>query len=317
MNIIKNWRPKYKQLILALITFLSIIFIQNILTFSGEQQQCSPAPDFSIFKTSTGENYQWTNLRMGGGGFVTGIVIHPKIPNLIYARTDVGGLYRWQPEKQTWLQLIRSDTVPKKVPLNIESVGIDPQNPNIIYTAIGAYTQSEQKPKPGMLLKSENQGQSWQILNLALPMGGNEFWRWTGERLAVDPNNSNIVYFGSRLNGLWLSQNGGESWNQINPKQVPIGEAHPETNQKAGVSFVTFDPTSETLEGNTKIIYVGVAGQGVYHTQNAGQTWELLKHDFDVQLVPQQGVINSKGELIVTFYHSQKQPQGKVLKYTN
>ncbi|VXD24167.1 WD40/YVTN/BNR-like repeat-containing protein [Planktothrix paucivesiculata] len=317
MNIIKNWRPKYKQLILGVITFLSIIFIQNILTFSGEQQQCSPAPNFSTFKTSTGENYQWTNLRMGGGGFVTGIVIHPTHSNLIYARTDVGGLYRWQPEKQTWLQLIQSDTVPKKVPLNIESVAIDPQNPNIIYTAIGAYTQSEQKPKPGMLLKSENQGQSWKILNLALPMGGNEFWRWTGERLAVDPNNSNIVYFGSRLNGLWLSQNGGESWNQINPKQVPLGESHPETNQKAGVSFVTFDPTSETLGGKTQTIYVGVSGKGIYCSQNSGQTWELLKHNFDVKLVPQQGVVNSQGELIVTFYHSQKQPQGKVLKYTN
>lgn len=166
-------------------------------------------------------------------------------------------------------------------------------------------------------MKSEDQGKSWQILPFSLPMGANEFWRWTGERLAVDPKNSNIVYFGSRLNGLWYSQNGGESWNQINAEQVPIGEAHPETNQKAGVSFVTFDPTSETLEGKTKIIYVGVAGKGIYRSQNAGQTWELLKHNFDVKLVPQQGVVNRKGELIVTFYHSQKQPDGKVLKYAN
>lgn len=317
MKPIENWRLGREQLILAILTFLSVIFMQNMFTASEQQQPCSPAPEFSIFKTSTGESYQWTNLRMGGGGFVTGIVIHPTIPNLIYARTDVGGLYRWQPEKQTWIQLIHSDTVPQKVPLNIESVALDPQNPNIIYTAIGAYTQSEQKPKPGILLKSENQGQSWKILNLALPMGGNEFWRWTGERLAVDPKNSNIVYFGSRLNGLWYSQNGGESWNQINSEQVPIGETHPETNQKAGVSFVTFDPTAETLEGKTKIIYVGVAGKGVYRTQNAGQTWELLQHNFDVKLVPQQGVVNGKGELIVTLYHSQKQPDGKVLKYTN
>ena len=38
------------------------------------------------------EKYEWGNVRFDGGGFVSAVIFHPKEKNLLYARTDVGGI---------------------------------------------------------------------------------------------------------------------------------------------------------------------------------------------------------------------------------
>jgi len=39
--------------------------------------------------------YTWKTVIAGGGGFVPGIIYHPAARGLAYARTDMGGAYRW------------------------------------------------------------------------------------------------------------------------------------------------------------------------------------------------------------------------------
>jgi photosystem II stability/assembly factor-like uncharacterized protein len=309
-------KANFAYLAIAIITIFVAIYANSLFTISADRGVSALPIDKTLFTASNGELYEWSNVKIGAGGFVTGIVIHPKAADIVYARTDVGGLFRWNPANQTWQQLLRADNVPRETPINIESVAIAPSDPNILYAATGAYTKTDEKGlTPGTLLKSSDRGNTWQTLNLKLPMGGNEPWRWTGERLAVDPNNSNVVYFGSRLNGLWRSVDGGKEWSQVNPSIVPIGEPHPEGPQRAGVTYVVFDSSSGTIDGKTKIIYAGVSGKGIYRTTDAGSTWQLLSGGPATELVPQQGVVTSKGELFVTFYKQEKDPRGAVWKF--
>jgi xyloglucan-specific exo-beta-1,4-glucanase len=309
-------KGNFAYLAIATITFCIAIYANSLFTLTAETAISALPTDKISFTASNGELYEWSDVRIGAGGFVTGIVIHPKAPDIVYARTDVGGLYSWNPDNRTWKQLLRADNVPHDVSISIESIAIAPSNPNILYAATGAYTKTDEKgATPGTLLKSSDRGNTWEILNLKLPMGGNEPWRWAGERIAVDPNNSNVVYFGSRLDGLWRSANGGKEWSQVNPSIVPLGEPHPEVPQQAGVTYVAFDPSSGTVDGKSQVIYAGVSGKGIYRTTDAGTTWQLLSGGPATELVPQQGVVTSKGELFATFYKQEKDPRGAVWKF--
>ena len=78
----------------------------------------------------------WHNVPIVGGGFVTGIVYNQSEPGLVYARTDVGGLYRWDTEADRWVALtdwVGFDDVDLT---GIESVATDPVDPDRLYAAI-------------------------------------------------------------------------------------------------------------------------------------------------------------------------------------
>src|SRR5579862_8118238 len=49
--------------------------------------------------------YVWRNVQIVAGGFVPGILFSPVQKGLIYARTDMGGAYRWDPGPAQWIPL--------------------------------------------------------------------------------------------------------------------------------------------------------------------------------------------------------------------
>ena len=89
-------------------------------------------------------------------------------------------------------------------------MAIDPNNPNNLYALVGQYTGTD-----GDVLYSTNAGQTWSQTALSFYVGGNLNGRATGERIAVDPNDSSIVFLGSNANGLWESTNSGHSFSQV------------------------------------------------------------------------------------------------------
>src|SRR5687768_15443626 len=91
-------------------------------------------------RAATSQNYNWKNVVINGGGYVPGIVFSPREPNVIYARTDMGGAYRWNEATQSWTQLLAWVPHDEWNLTGVESIAPDPVNANVVYLAVGTYT---------------------------------------------------------------------------------------------------------------------------------------------------------------------------------
>ena len=88
-------------------------------------------------------NYTWRSVAVRGGGFVTAIVAHPRERGLFYARTDVGGAYRWDDSKKEWIALTDWLGMADSNLTGCESVALDPTDSNRVYLALGTYTNKD------------------------------------------------------------------------------------------------------------------------------------------------------------------------------
>ncbi len=284
--------------------FLFCLAVALIITLNWPGFSCATGGLQMAQAPETPNNaYRWQNVAIGGGGFVTGLVIHPTEKDLTYIRTDVGGIYRWEEDKQHWIPLMEMISSQDSHLFGIESIALDRNDPNIIYVAAGEYTDERARGKKGAILKSTDRGQTWSRYDLPVKVGSNEDWRWNGERLAVDPNKSEILYLGSRKDGLWKSTNGGKTWTAVS------GFPTKGTDNR-GVSFVIFDRNSGNNGNPTPLIYAGVAGAGVYRSPDGGKSWSLLS--FELGKNPQRGVLAENGTLYVTY-----DSPGAIAKFQN
>jgi hypothetical protein len=230
------------------------------------------------------ESYNWKNVRIDGGGFVPGIVFNQKEQNLIYARTDIGGAYRWNATTSTWAPMLDWVGWDNWGWNGVLSLATDPVDTNRVYVAAGMYTNSWD-PNNGAILRSTDKGVTWAATPLPFKVGGNMPGRGQGERLVVDPNKNNIVYFGAEEgNGLWRSTDYGVTWAKVSSftnggtYAADPTDIYDYQNHLQGVTWVTFDPSSSTAGTASKTIYVGVADKAnpVYRSTDGGATWAPL-----------------------------------------
>lgn len=282
---------------------IACLVAAGIVTLSWQKVTCDNTADVAIASNTNlpESGYLWQNVAVGGAGFVTGIVIHPKDPSTIYIRTDVGGAYRWHGAEERWIPLMEGFSEDESHLYGVASLALDPDDSQRVYAVVGEYTDERARGQKGVVLTSDDRGETWRQFPLPFFVGSNELWRWNGERLAVDPHQSNLLYLGSRHEGLWKSTDRGATWQRVGG--VPSGTAN------RGVAFVAFDPIAGSEGEPTRRIYAGVAGKGVYRSEDAGRTWQLLPTE---ETDPQRGVVASDGTLYVTF----DQP-GTVRKWQN
>ncbi|MBW8798377.1 MAG: 1,4-beta-glucanase [Streptomyces sp.] len=154
--------------------------------------------------------YRWRNAVIGGTGFVTGVLFHPTTPGLAYARTDIGGAYRWDARTARWTPLTDHLGWDDWNLLGVEAMAVDPAHPGRLYLALGTYSQSW--AGNGAVLRSEDRGATWARTDLTVKLGANEDGRGMGERLLVDPRDSDTLWLGTRHDGLLKSTDRGATW---------------------------------------------------------------------------------------------------------
>ena len=236
--------------------------------------------------------YDWQNANIGAGGFVDGIFFDPAHQNTIYARTDIGGLYKTTNGGTNWQQLL--DFANNQTSNGFQQLGVLAsrwirRTPATFISRTGMYTGSN-----GWLLYSTDGGRTFAQTTLPFYVGGNSNGRATGERLAVDPNLSSTLFIGSNDHGLYESTNSGAT-------VAPVASFPLST---ADIDFVTIDPTSGTKGSASQTIYVGVdstaAGTNIYRSPDGGTTWSELSGGGPTALIPMRGVY-ANGSMYFTF----------------
>lgn len=240
--------------------------------------------------------YVWRNVKVGAGGFIPGIVFSRVEKGLAYARTDMGGAYRWDAGQARWLPL--QDSSPVGNDFGVESIAPDPVDPDMVHAAVGV-----SRREPGAMLRSTDRGATWIRTPVAFRMGGNEDGRGLGERLAIDPNDTRILYFGSRHDGLQRSVDGGATWAKVDSFPLPGQGLDPAGPTRPGLNFVVFDPTSGTSGAPTPVLFVGVADPGgarLYRSNDAGRTWSPVAGGPRPEMSAAKAELDARGVLYLT-----------------
>lgn len=259
------------------------------------------------------QTYTWNQVRIGGSGALPSFVAHPKVPDLYFITTDVGTPYRWNKDLQKWEHLMLFG----KIPVNYwtwefnqrcGSIGVDPNDAtgNILYATV----ENSAGPGPGKgssqvgtILKSTDRGDSWTDLHVPIVVHPNNTQVY-GDRIQVDPANSNHVWVVTDQNGALKTQNAGSSWSQVSDITTP-----------GSCSFILFDKSSGTVSVNsqtvTRRIYIG-RSTGVLVSEDGGISFTLMSNS---PVYPYRATIHADGTLYVSA-GAENLPKG-VYKYKN
>ncbi|MCD7727165.1 MAG: hypothetical protein LUH57_02325 [Ruminococcus sp.] len=236
-------------------------------------------------------DYEYKNIPIKGGGFVTGFVFSSHFKDILYARTDIGGVYRFDFEKNEWISLIddvKGINAERCFPIGI---AVDENVRERLYIACGDH-------RSGSLYISPDLGKTYIKKSIPCGIHGNFLGRSAGERLI---KKDGVLYFASQTEGLFVSSNEGDSWENIKPK----GEKNLTFIYKERLSgkefFIVGTTGEQNANGNTR-------GHTLYASYDNLKTFEELEIPQPIMdpvcsifgFVPQRAAVNDE-YLFVTF----------------
>lgn len=303
----------------AVLASLFVLAISSHLASQSGPSVSTSDPVPSTAGTPAAVAYLWSIVAIVGGGYVPAILFHPKKQGLAFARTDIGGAYKRDTTTNAWAQIMDGiSSSPNWWYASPEAIGVDPKDPNRIYLAVGYYaspiTGSIGWDGNGAMLVSSDGGKTYATVPLPFKNGSNDNGRGGGERIAVDPNRTSDVYFGTRNAGVFLSKDFGATWNAMTGFPAAATISNSTRSSDAGV--VTVTPYASN--GATRAIYAGVSATGtgsdamaLYLTTEPGKiaaTWTPVS-DQPTGMLVQHIVVGPNHKLYIN-YTDHEGPEG-------
>jgi len=208
---------------------------------------------------------------------VSALAVSQKDPNIIWAGTGetflirpahaIGdGIYKSTDGGDTWTNMGLEKTA------RIGRIVIHPTNPNIVYAAALGHAHGPQKERG--VYRTTDGGKSWEhVLFIDENTGGID--------IAIDLNNPDFliaamweIYIntwglnsGGEAGGVFISRDGGDSWERQDKNGLPGGKGKPVGKIAIAIS-----------KSNPDILYAlcEESHPGLYRTDNGGKSWQLV-----------------------------------------
>jgi photosystem II stability/assembly factor-like uncharacterized protein len=211
------------------------------------------------------------NIGPGGmSGRITAIDVVLQNPNIIYAGSASGGLWKSTSGGIRWAPIFED-----QITASIGAVAIQQSNPDVVWVGTG-----EGNPRNSLnggygIFKSLDGGKSWQ-------KSGLEKTRHI-HRIIIDPQNPNTVYVAAigspwgehRERGVYKTVDGGKSWKKILY-----------ANPKTGAADLVMDPNNPNKliaalwehKRDPWFFKSGGKGSGLFITYDGGDNWKQITH---------------------------------------
>jgi len=171
---------------------------------------------------STDAGKTWRKIGLELTQHISRIVIHPKNPDIVYVAaegalygpTEERGIYKSVDGGKTWKRVLYVNDL-----TGCSELSMDMNNPLVLYAAMWEHQRKPWKVISGGagsgLYKSSDGGETWKKIHKGLPKEKGKM------AIAVCRSNSEKLYAiiesdsNKELGGLFVSQNGGESWTRV------------------------------------------------------------------------------------------------------
>jgi photosystem II stability/assembly factor-like uncharacterized protein len=161
-----------------------------------------------VFKSANG-GYTWASANNGlANQDIYSLAIDPSQPSTIYAGTYRGQIYKSVDGGNSWYW---SGTGMQAGAI-VYSIAIDPFTPSMIFAATRGVSNNGSPPWNGVVYRSMNAGQTWEI-NIE-NLGGDNDQDWAYQ-ISVNPNHHEVVYAAFHEWGAFRSSDSGIHWTPI------------------------------------------------------------------------------------------------------